>query len=744
MVNVINKQVLRLIMLKDFTPRLYQETIFSTAAQKNTLAVLPTGLGKTALALMLAAQRLKQYPASKILVLSPTKPLCEQHVESFRRHLEIEEEKIVLFTGNVSPEKRAGLWKEAIVVISTPQGLENDVINRKIELQEVSLIVFDEAHHATGDYSYVWLAKQYEKSARFPRILALTASPGSDLEKIREICSNLFIEEVEVRTPKDNDVKPYIQPMEYDWVKVELPEKFLKIKRYLEECYKSKLKEVQGYGYCSYLGMNKTDLLKLQGNLQGKISSGDHDLWLLKSVSLLAEALKVQHALELLETQGVKALHNYLTRLRKESLTTKVRAVQNLVRDSNFKSAFVLVDELIEKDVEHPKMIKLKEIVEEESKKEEIKMIIFTQFRDSAAEIAEKLNMIGQVQAKIFVGQAKKGDTGLSQKKQKEMLDEFREGKFNCLIATSVGEEGLDIPSVDLVIFYEPVPSAIRTIQRKGRTGRLEKGRVLILMTEKTRDEGYRWSAFHKEKKMYRDLEKIKKDFSLKGFKGTTLESFVPKERPVLVLADHREKHSGVVKELVDLGINLELKQLESADYILSGRVGVELKTKPDFVASIIDGRLLDQVKNLRRNFERSLLVIEGKEDIYSLRKVHANAIRGMLAAITIGYGVPILYTINAKDTAGLLAVIAKREQDKERDISVHERKPLTLKEQQEFLVAALPGVGLVLAQELLKKFGSIKNLANASLEELQEADKVGEKISARIKEVLEGEYLSG
>ncbi|MFH1682340.1 MAG: DEAD/DEAH box helicase [Candidatus Woesearchaeota archaeon] len=728
-------------MLKDFTPRLYQETIFSTAAQKNTLAVLPTGMGKTALAFMLAAQRLKQYPSSKILVLSPTKPLCEQHVSSFRRYLEIDEDKIVLFTGNVSPEKRAKLWKEAVIIVSTPQGLENDVINKKIDLEEVSLLVFDESHHATGDYSYVWLAKQYNKLARFPRILALTASPGSDLEKIKEICTNLFIEEVEVRTPKDADVQPYIQKVDYDWVKVSLPEEFLKIKKYLEDCYKSKLKEVQGYGYCSYVGLSKTDLLKLQGQLQGKISSGDHDLWLLKSVSLVAEALKVQHALELLETQGVKSLHAYLSKLRKESLTTKVKAVQNLVRDGNFKSAVFLVDELVEKEIEHPKMTKLREIIVEESKREGMKLIIFTQFRDSASEIVGELDKLSGISAKIFVGQVKKGDTGLSQKKQKEILDQFRAGEFNVLCCTSVGEEGLDIPAVDLVIFYEPVPSAIRTIQRKGRTGRLEKGRVLVLMTEKTRDEGYRWSAFHKEKKMYRDLEKIKKDFSLKELANTTLDRFVTKEKAVLVLADHREKHNWVVKELIELGISLELKQLESADYILSGRVGVELKTKPDFVASIIDGRLLEQMKNLRRNFERSLLVIEGEEDLYSLRKVHANAIRGMLAAITIGYGVPILYTKNAKDTAGLLAVIAKREQDKERDISLHERKPLTLKEQQEFLVSALPGVGLVLAQELLKKFGSIKNLANASVLELQETEKVGEKISMRIKEVLEGEY---
>ena len=133
--------------------------------------------------------------------------------------------------------------------------------------------------------------------------------------------------------------------------------------------------------------------------------------------------------------------------------------------------------------------------------------------------------------------------------------------------------------------------------------------------------------------------------------------------------------------------------------------------------------------------------MIEGEEDVYSVRKVHANAIRGMLGAITIGYGVPVLYTKNAKDTAGLLTVIAKREQDKGRDYSLHERKPLTLREQQEFLVSALPGVGLGLAKELLRKFGSVKKIVGASVEELKSVEGVGGKISGRIKEVLEEEY---
>lgn len=737
-------------MLRNFTPRLYQQTILGTAASKNTLVVLPTGLGKTAIAFLLTIQRLSHYPNSKILMLAPTKPLCDQHADTFRKHLEIAPEKIVVFTGSVAPEKREQLWKEAQIIISTPQGLENDVINNRINLEEISLLIFDEAHHATGEYSYVWLAQQYDKKARFPRILALTASPGSDLEKIKEICANLLIEKVEVRTEKDSDVRPYVQQIKLRWEEIEFPESFKGIQKFLQACRKSKLEEVQKYGYCNSVNLSKSELLEIQGELQKKVSMGEKEFEALRSISLVAEALKVDHALELLETQGVNPLNLYLKRLQQESLTSKIKAVKNLMLDENFKSAMFLTEQLVNENVKTPKLEKLKELVQEELNANSIaKIIIFTQFRDSAEEIVKAINSL-QLKNQIFVGQAKKNGLGFSQKEQKEILDKFREGEFNILIATSVAEEGLDIPKVDKVIFYEPIPSAIRSIQRRGRTGRLEKGEVTILVTKGTRDEAYRWSSHHKEKRMYQNLDALKKEFSYSPQKtaspdsidgaSTTLQQFTS-EPVTAILADHREKNNRIVKELIDLGVSVKTAQLESADYLVSGRVGVELKQVPDFVASIIDGRLLEQVRDLKKNFERAVVIIEGEEDIYSIRKVHANAIRGMLASIVLDFGVPILYTKNPKDTAGLLAVMAQREQNKDHDFSYHDRKPRSMKEQQEFFVSALPGIGLNTAKLLLEHFGSIKDLVNASREEMLQIKGVGEKTAEKLVSMFEEEY---
>lgn len=727
-------------MIKDFTPRLYQQTILGTAASKNTLVVLPTGLGKTGIALLLAVQRLHLYPQLKILLLSPTKPLCEQHVQTFIQHINIPSEKIVLFTGSVAPEKRAELWKGAQIIISTPQGLENDIINQRVKLEEVSLLIFDEAHHATGEYAYVWIAQQYEQVAKYARILALTASPGSDMESVKEICTNLHIEKVEVRTENDLDVKQYIQPLTFEWIKVEFPLEFKKVQKYLQDCRQSKLLEAQHLGYCSSASMTKGELLGLQSELHQKISSGEKDFEILRSISLIAEAMKVEHALELLETQGIQQLHSYFQKMLQEAVHSTIKAVKNLMLDENFKAAMYHIAQLLEQKIEHPKLPRLLILVQEQLQQHpQSKIIIFTQYRNSGEEIVRKLTEL-KITNNIFVGQAKKNGLGFSQKQQKEILDRFRIGEFTVLVATSVAEEGLDIPKVDKVIFYEPVPSAIRSIQRRGRTGRLEKGEVTILITAGTRDEAYRWSAHHKEKRMHRNLEQLRSSVFLRK-EEPTLTRFVAPEQAVTILADHREKDNKVVKELIDLGISVKTAQLESADYIVSGKVAVEMKKVPDFVASIIDGRLLEQVKSLKQHFDKSILIIEGEEDIYALRKIHANAIRGMLASIVLDFGVPILYTKSPKDTAALLAVMAKREQDGSRDFSYHAAKPRSTEEQLEFFVSSLPGIGVQMARTLLTNFGSIKALVNASKEQLLALEGVGEKTAEKLVKIFEEKY---
>jgi Fanconi anemia group M protein len=190
--------------------------------------------------------------------------------------------------------------------------------------------------------------------------------------------------------------------------------------------------------------------------------------------------------------------------------------------------------------------------------------------------------------------------------------------------------------------------------------------------------------------------------------------------------------------------VKIDLRSLESSDYILSERVGVEYKTQKDFVDSIIDGRLLSQLKHLKDNFEKPLVVVEGNEDVFSQRNIHGNAIRGMMATIIVSYGMPLIFTKDSNETAALFTSIARREQEKGfEEFSLHVKKPTNVKEQMEYLVSSIPSVGPALAKDLLNTFGSVKGVINASEEELKKVEGVGDKIASKIKEISDSNYNS-
>jgi ERCC4-related helicase len=727
--------------IKNFEPRLYQETILHSCKKGNTLVVLPTGLGKTKIGILATINRLNKYPNSKTLFLTPTKPLANQIFKEFQECTDVKD--IALFTGTVSPKKRMELYKSTRIIISTPQGLENDIINDAIDLKEISLIVFDEAHRAMKDYSYTWIAKQYHQKSKYERIMGLTASPGSDLDTITQVCNNLYTKEIEARVETDPDVKEYVQDIKVDWIKVDLPKEFKELKKYLEDAFNSKLQDLASVGYArTNKYISKTELLRIQGSLQGQIARGERDFQTFRAVSISAELIKINHAIEMLETQGIQSLYSYLNSIFESS--SKTKAAKNLSIDLNIKSAYAKSKIILEKKIVHPKEVELLKIVEKEVKANpNTKIIVFNQYRDSAKGLEKKLNKIKEVNPKLFVGQTKKNGTGLTQKEQIQILSDFENSIYNCLISTSIGEEGLDIPKVDLVIFYEPVPSAIRSIQRRGRTARHSTGRLIVLMAKNTRDEAYHWTAFHKEKRMHKLLTQLKEKVKLS--KQPTIKDYLEEKSELLIIADNREGGSQVIKKLKETGMNIKMETLSTADFIISSRVGIERKTPKDFVDSIIDKRLLHQLRDLKQNFEKPLIIIEGEEDIYSQRKIHPNAIRGMLATIAISYGIPILQTKNSQETAELIKSIAKREQNKEeKSMGIRtDKKPMTTKEQQEFIIESLPGVGPSLAKSLLAEFKSVKKIMNSKEKRLTKINQLGGKKAQEILKILEETYDS-
>lgn len=735
--------------IRNFEPRLYQQTIFNTCINHNTLVVLPTGLGKTNVILMVAAYRLKQYPESKIIILAPTKPLLDQHFDTFNHHLDIEnifpenKEALQVFSGLITPEKRQGLWTQARIIFSTPQGFQNDLISGKINFKDVSLLAFDEAHRATGDYAYNFIAQKYMDQASHPRIVGLTASPGSSIEKITEVCTNIFIEELEVKTDEDPDVARYIQKKEIQEIKVKLPEQFDKIVFFLKEFIKEKTEEIKKLGLLERNDFSKKQWLGLQHEIRQRLNTGENSFEILKGISLIAEIIKIQHAIQLIESQGITPFTDYCNNLKTESVSSKVKAVKNIVEHTNFKSGSYLADQLRERGIEHPKFEVLKDIIKKIKSDE--KIIIFTQYRDTGSKILSTLTEM-KIEAKLFVGQAKRKTTGLSQKQQKEILDAFRLGDFPVLIATSVAEEGLDIPSVDTVIFYEAVPSAIRSIQRKGRTGRHSTGKVILLITQGSHDESYKWASHHKEKRMYKLLKDLKsrmkfKQSSAESTESKKLTSFL--EPQTIIIADARERHSKALKELSNT-TKIRIEQLEVGDYLLSSRVVVEFKTQEDFLESLLDKRIFNQAKNIAAHYEKPLIIVEGDQDLYALRNIHENAIRGLLTSLIIDFNVPILFTKNSIETAKLLNTIATREQSGDKsNFSLHSRKPMSKKEQAEYVVASFPGIGTLLNKELLKEFKTIKNIVLATPNQLKKIEQIGDKKADELINLFNEEFKS-
>ena len=739
MANYINHPLLKKDAIES---RLYQQILAGDVLKNgNTMVVAPTALGKTIIAILVAADRLHKVKNSKVLILAPSKPLAIQHEESFKEFLT---QPCTSITGAVKSDDRLKRWEESRIICATPQTIESDLLNGRYDLSNVSLIVFDECHHAVGSYSYVYLASRYVRESNFNLILGLTASPGSDKEKIKEVCENLYIQNITVKTEDDADVKPYFNPVEIEWIRIKMSSELEKIKTSVDKTLKMRLKALKNMGVIKTVSVGKTDILKTLSGVQGEIArSVNPDKELFQAVSILSAVLNIQHAQELIETQGVQTFNKYIARLRKK----KTKAAKSLMWDDNFSRAIKLARNAEKNGWEHPKVREITKIVKKElgsadgqtklkterfddkSNESASKIIVFTQYRDTLEMIHQRLEKEGIKSAKFFGQGTKDGEKGLTQKEQKSIIKSFRKGEYDVLLSTSVAEEGIDIPAVDLVVLYEPVPSEVRMIQRRGRTGRKRTGRVKVLVTEGTRDEAYYWSSIRKEDRMKNQLinpkvldelnasavERMENEKRVKVLdKKEDNESDLP-----VVYADSREGNSKVIRHLTEMEMDVKVHSMAVGDYQVSDEVVIERKTTKDFVDSIIDKRLFKQARELSEEFKKPLIILEG-ENIYN-GMLHPNAIRGTLASLALDFRISIIPTRNSQDTAAMIKRIAVREQTGEKtSISIRtDKKPVTMTEQQLFIVESLPNIGPVNAKNLLKHFGSVSNVLNASESDL-------------------------
>lgn len=464
-------------------PREYQQKIIeSIQTNGNTLVVLPTGLGKTLIALSL----MEKTPG-KCLFLTPTKPLARQHIETIAEVLGEVKGGSVLVTGETTPKKRAVLYNNR-VISSTPQTIRNDIKKGIFPKEQVSLVIFDEAHRAVGEYAYVEIA---EKLPETTKIIALTASPGGDSSKITEVITNLKITNIEVRVPTDPDVSPYVQKMNYNRISVELSKEYAEAKTILSTYVKKHVELLKNRGINPQIISKRAFLA-----LRPKILKIKHPMKY-RLIYLYTCLLHTLHLQELLETQGKVPVFKYLEKLSKSD-SKSAKTISNSTEMRKIRS-------LLDSSDDHPKMKKLFSLISTLKGK---KLIVFVQYRDQITEIVSELVKQGH-STRPFMGKR----NNFTKKMQEETMDSFRKGEFDVLVASSIGEEGLDIPDVDSVIFYEPIPSEIRSIQRRGRAGRLKEGSVYVLMTKDTRDEYYFWASKKREKKMKEVLLSLQEKF---------------------------------------------------------------------------------------------------------------------------------------------------------------------------------------------------------------------------------------
>ncbi len=480
--------------------REYQSNIIKSVLQHgSTLVVLPTGLGKTLIGAAIIADAISG--GKRALLLAPTRPLCEQHRAAVSKLLKLPESEISLLLGSVGKKARAEGERSAKLIIATPQTIANDIKSGNFTLEDFGVAIFDECHRAVGKYAYTYIAN--ELAARGSLVVGLTASPGSKKEKINELIGTLNIRRIEARISTDPDVMGYVMPKYMHVVSVPLSDTIKRIAALVKPVANESAASLGRMGLMNVSSIEKIPKGRLiaLGNMIKNIKAEGFRFGAFFSYIKLLNSV---HAYDLLVSEGIYPFNAYMASL--SAREKKSRAVENLLSNKSMTAAIQLSKDALEKGEEHPKVGCMLRILSNHRDKS---AIVFVQYRSTIKMLVDQLVRNG-FSAMAFVGKKE----GVTQEKQKQVIEDFRQRKFNVLVASSIGEEGLDIPSVDLVLFYEPIPNEIRNIQRKGRTGRFREGEVFVLVAQETKDEVYLMISAARERRMLYLIQGINRDLS--------------------------------------------------------------------------------------------------------------------------------------------------------------------------------------------------------------------------------------
>lgn len=430
----------------NYPVRGYQLNIVQKAMFNNTLVALPTGLGKTFIAAVVMFNYWRWFPNSKIVFMAPTRPLVTQQIEACFAICGLPQQDTVELSGSSTPEKRAESWKSKRVFFATPHVVFNDLNSNTCPIEKIACLVVDEAHRATGNYSYTQVIRKLSRKNKHFRVLALTATPGSSLETVQTVITNLQITNIQIRTEDSMDIREFshgkntksiIVPLGYTEGSTGILPRI--IDEYKKQVFEPALQELSKFPTGVIPDASRNPAFGLQScriRFQANANNINNSMKY-KIITMFLVAEQMSRAYDLLCQHGIAPFLESIETTRTEAEST-VAAGKNMnkAQAQFYRNSYIvamipkLKQEMQKHDfIGHPKIDALVGILLKHftnlSPGEASKVMIFSSYRSSVSEICNVLNRHSpMIRTSFFVGQAegKNGSKGLKQSEQQEVV----------------------------------------------------------------------------------------------------------------------------------------------------------------------------------------------------------------------------------------------------------------------------------------------------------------------------------
>jgi ATP-dependent DNA helicase MPH1 len=547
----------------------YQYNIVQRGLFHNLLVALPTGLGKTFIAATIMLNWFRWTVDAQIVFVAPTKPLVSQQVEACFGIVGIPRSETTMLTGNVKPAMRAEEWQSKRVFFMTPQTLMHDLKSGIGDPKKLVLLVVDEAHRATGNYAYVEVVRFVRRFNNSFRVLALTATPGASVEAVQNVIDGLDIARVEIRTEESLDIRQFVHTRNID---IELFDNSEELSISLD-LFSRALQPVlnQLISLNAYWGRDPSTLTaygltvaRKQWMSSDAAKKGGFALKG-KANAIFTVLASLAHAIELLKFHGIGSFYRNLLNFQTSTSdgTNNGKYAKEIAKNEHFHKLMNRLRAWVGNPdfVGHPKLSYMKTVVLNHfmdaghghgaaggRAPSDTRIMIFVHYRDSAEEVTRVLKRHEpMIRPHVFVGQTgAKASEGMDQKTQLDVIEKFKKGTYNTIVATSIGEEGLDIGEVDLIVCYDSSASPIRMLQRMGRTGRKRAGNIVLLLMK-----GKEENSYTKAKDNYEKMQHMIADGSRFTFHDEKSPRIIPKE--IHPIADKRVVDIPVENSQVEL-----------------------------------------------------------------------------------------------------------------------------------------------------------------------------------------------